>query len=183
MRRAGGATSTRESTATTATTTTAGAGVTTATTTTVPSYLHSVATIQLFVYLFVPILDALTPADLDNLKLANGLKIWEPLWSHRQPKVKIFNTPIKHAKQLKQQRPLDSQQQSTVAGAAQQSEVDSSGGVGVVARNRPSIQVSADAAAAVATSSSTQDKQLNSSSIYMGRIDEQNESKVSRKKN
>ena len=32
-------------------------------------YLHSVATIQLFVYLFVPILNTLTPSDLDNLKI------------------------------------------------------------------------------------------------------------------
>lgn len=59
------------------------------------SYLHSVATIQLFVYLFIPILDSLNASDLDNLKLSNGLKIWQPLWSHRQPSIKIFNTPVK----------------------------------------------------------------------------------------
>lgn len=59
------------------------------------TYLHSVSTIQLFVYLFVPLLKSLTPDDLDNLKLSNGLKIWEPLWSYRQPSLKIFNTPVK----------------------------------------------------------------------------------------
>lgn len=42
-------------------------------------------------YLF----SSITPADLDNLKLSNGLKIWEPLWACRQPNVKIFNTPVK----------------------------------------------------------------------------------------
>ena len=59
------------------------------------NYLHSVATIQLFVYFFVPILKSLKPADFDNLKLNNGLKIWEALWAHRQPDIKIFNTPVK----------------------------------------------------------------------------------------
>ena len=59
------------------------------------TYLHSVATIQLFVYLFVPILKTLQPTDLDNLKLHNGLKIWEPLWAYRQPDILIFNTPVK----------------------------------------------------------------------------------------
>lgn len=97
----------------------------------------------------MPILDALTPADLDNLKLANGLKIWEPLWSHRQPQVKIFNTPVKHIAKCSSAGSL-----STV------NDVTSS------PCNRPSIQVSAE----------NQDKQT--SSIYMGRIDEQSESKV-----
>ncbi|RNA13664.1 hypothetical protein BpHYR1_016284, partial [Brachionus plicatilis] len=59
------------------------------------TYLHSVATVQLFVYLFIPILKSITPSDLDNLKLNNGLQIWEALWSCRQPNVTIFNTPVK----------------------------------------------------------------------------------------
>lgn len=59
------------------------------------AYLHSVSTIQLFVYLFVPILKSLKPDDLDNLKLSNGLKIWEPLWAYRQPSIPIFSTPVK----------------------------------------------------------------------------------------
>jgi hypothetical protein len=61
-------------------------------------YLHSVSTIQLFVYLFIPILKSLKPADLDNLKLSNGLKLWEPLWAFRQPNIPIFNTPVKQQK-------------------------------------------------------------------------------------
>jgi hypothetical protein len=60
-----------------------------------PNYLHSVATIQLFVYFFIPILKSLKPADFESLKLNNGLKIWDALWSHRQPDIKIFNTPVK----------------------------------------------------------------------------------------
>lgn len=59
------------------------------------TYLHSVSTIQLFVYLFVPILPSLKPEDFDNLKLSNGLKIWEPLWAYRQPAIQIFDTPVK----------------------------------------------------------------------------------------
>lgn len=59
------------------------------------NYLHSVSTIQLFVYLFIPILKSLRPEDLDNLKLSNGLKIWEPLWAYRQPSIPIFSTPVK----------------------------------------------------------------------------------------
>ena len=66
------------------------------------SYIHSVATIQLFVYLFVPLLKSLQPEDLDNLKLSNGLKIWESLWSHRQPAIKIFNTPVKQKYETKE---------------------------------------------------------------------------------
>lgn len=115
------------------------------------TYLHSIATVQLFVYLFVPILDTLTPSDLDNLKLSNGLKIWEPLWSHRQPKVKIFDTPVKYSKQAMKTPTSPS---STSQEASQ------------TLRDRPSIQVSMDA----------QDRQ--NSSIYMGRIDEQAEAKV-----
>ena len=59
------------------------------------NYLHSVATVQLFVYLFIPIIKSISPSDLDNLKLNNGLKIWQALWSCRQPNVTIFNTPVK----------------------------------------------------------------------------------------
>ncbi len=69
-------------------------------------YLHSVSTIQLFVYLFIPILSTLKPDDLNNLKLSNGLKIWEPLWAYRQPSIPIFNTPVK---QRQQQQTADSQ--------------------------------------------------------------------------
>jgi len=65
----------------------------------VNSYLHSVSTIQLFVYLFIPILSTLKLEDLNNLKLSNGLKIWEPLWAYRQPNIPIFNTPVKQKKQ------------------------------------------------------------------------------------
>lgn len=60
------------------------------------SYLHPVSTIQLFVFLFVPIIKSIHPDDLDNLKLSNGLKIWEPLWAHRTPSdIPIFGTFVK----------------------------------------------------------------------------------------
>lgn len=75
-------------------------------------YMHPVATIQLFVYLFVPIIKTLQPADLDNLKLVNGLRIWEPLWAHRTPDIPIFNTFVKHKHHSGEQ--LNQQQQQQV---------------------------------------------------------------------
>jgi hypothetical protein len=59
------------------------------------SYLHPVSTIQLFVYLFIPILKSLSAEDLDTLKLSNGLRIWQPLWAFRQPDIRIFNSSVK----------------------------------------------------------------------------------------
>ena len=67
------------------------------------TYLHPVATVQLFVYLFVPIIKSLQADDLDNLKLVNGLKIWQPLWAHRTPDVPIFSTFVKPNKQKEEQ--------------------------------------------------------------------------------
>jgi len=59
------------------------------------NYLHPVSTIQLFVYLFIPILKSLRAEDLDTLKLSNGLRIWQPLWAFRQPDIRIFNSSVK----------------------------------------------------------------------------------------
>lgn len=138
------------------------------------TYLHSVATIQLFVYLFVPILDALTPADLDTLKLSNGLKIWEPLWSHRQPKVKIFNTPVKYINKIDSDIKLTAT--TAVAATTTTTATSLSAEPPGLARNRPSIQVSPTDLAS--TSANTQIQERQNSSIYMGRIDEQAEAKV-----
>ncbi|ESO05347.1 hypothetical protein HELRODRAFT_77977, partial [Helobdella robusta] len=59
------------------------------------SYLHSLDTIQLFVFLLIPLVSSLTRSDFDNLKLENGLRLWEPLWHYQQPNVYCFSTPVK----------------------------------------------------------------------------------------
>jgi len=81
-------------------------------------YMHSIATIQLFVYLFVPIAKSLQPDDLDNLKLLNGLKIWEPLWAHRTPDIPIFNTLVKPMK--KQEGEIDQTAKLNISSSIQQ---------------------------------------------------------------
>jgi hypothetical protein len=70
------------------------------------TYLHSVATIQLFIYLFIPILKSLKREDLDTLKLSNGLKIWEPLWAYSQPDIKIFTSPVRKNKNPSEKKVL-----------------------------------------------------------------------------
>ena len=42
-------------------------------------FVHSLSTVELFVYTFIPILKSINSSDLDNLKLDNGLKIWNAL--------------------------------------------------------------------------------------------------------
>ena len=87
-------------------------------------YIHSIATIQLFVYLFVPIAKSLQPEDLDNLKLLNGLKIWEPLWAHRTPDIPIFNTLVKSIN--KQEEESEQTAKLNIYSSAQQIDENSS---------------------------------------------------------
>jgi hypothetical protein len=70
------------------------------------AHLHSVATIQLFIYLFIPILKSLKREDLDTLKLSNGLKIWDPLWAYSQPDIKIFTNPVRKNKNVVEKKVL-----------------------------------------------------------------------------
>lgn len=55
-------------------------------------YLYSIAMIQLFVYLFIPIAKTLNENDLMSLNLDKGLTIWESLWSFKAPNISIFST-------------------------------------------------------------------------------------------
>ena len=57
-------------------------------------HIYPISMIQLFIYLFIPILKSLNENDLYNLKLNNGINIWEPLWHHIQPNVSLFSNPI-----------------------------------------------------------------------------------------
>ena len=71
------------------------------------SYLHSLDTIQLFVYKFAPLIDTMKEHHFQSLKLENGLRLWQPLWDHRQPDVPCFSTPAKAKRVLlKAQRSL-----------------------------------------------------------------------------
>jgi len=50
---------------------------------TVDSYLHSLDSIQLFVYLLIPLIGKLRPSDFQSLKLENGRRLWESLCNFR----------------------------------------------------------------------------------------------------
>ena len=63
-----------------------------------PSYLHSLDTIQLFIFLLIPLLSTIKRPEIESLKLLNGLRLWEPLWRNRQPDVSCFITPVKAKK-------------------------------------------------------------------------------------
>ena len=64
------------------------------------SYLHSIDTIQLFVFLFAPLLHSMTDCAFQTLKLENGLRLWQPLWAYGQPDVPCFLMPVKTKKVL-----------------------------------------------------------------------------------
>ena len=69
------------------------------------SYLLSLDDIQLFVFLLAPLFDTMEDSDFQTLKLENGLRLWEPLWSYSQPDVLCFTIPAKHRRTiLKAQR-------------------------------------------------------------------------------
>jgi len=71
------------------------------------SYLLSLDDIQLFVFLLAPLIDTMEESDFQTLKLENGLRLWEPLWSYSQPDVLCFTIPAKHRRTiLKAQRSL-----------------------------------------------------------------------------
>ncbi|XP_044582762.1 protein unc-80 homolog isoform X13 [Cotesia glomerata] len=54
-------------------------------------YLYSIPTITLFVYLFAPLSNHLKDIDFkSNLRLENGVKIWEPMNEYRHPENPCF---------------------------------------------------------------------------------------------
>ncbi|KAL3872189.1 hypothetical protein ACJMK2_040132 [Sinanodonta woodiana] len=57
--------------------------------------LHALDTIQLFIYLFAPLVESFQATDFQNLKLENGLRIWQPMWDYQQPDIPCFSTPVK----------------------------------------------------------------------------------------
>ncbi|XP_066978451.1 protein unc-80 homolog isoform X1 [Macrobrachium rosenbergii] len=63
-------------------------------------YHFSVTTIQVFVYLFAPLLHTLKESDFQNFRLENGLKIWAALWEYRHPDVPAFTTAVRPRRQV-----------------------------------------------------------------------------------
>ncbi|KAL8568215.1 hypothetical protein ACOMHN_027738 [Nucella lapillus] len=70
-------------------------------------YMHSLSTVQLFVYLFAPIIHLMKESDFESLKLENGLRLWQPLWDYQQPDIPCFASAVKPQRSiLKAQRNL-----------------------------------------------------------------------------
>uniref|UniRef100_A0AAV2L6A9 Protein unc-80 homolog n=1 Tax=Knipowitschia caucasica TaxID=637954 RepID=A0AAV2L6A9_KNICA len=57
-------------------------------------FQKSMATVELFVFLFAPLIHRIKESDL-TFRLASGLVIWQPMWEHRQPDIPAFTTFIK----------------------------------------------------------------------------------------
>lgn len=67
--------------------------------------MHSLTTMQLFVYLFGPLIHLMEISDFQTLKLENGLQLWQPLWDYRTPDITCFAAPVKPQRNmLKAQR-------------------------------------------------------------------------------
>ncbi|CAH8652066.1 unnamed protein product [Heterobilharzia americana] len=58
-------------------------------------YVHDLASLQLFIYLYAPIIDRLKPTDFDTLKLEAGLHLWIPLMEHCQPNRGTLSFPVR----------------------------------------------------------------------------------------
>ncbi len=64
------------------------------------NYMFSMETIQLFVYLFAPIIESLKESEFQTLKLENGLRLWQPLWGYHQPDVPCCSTFVKSTRDI-----------------------------------------------------------------------------------
>ncbi|XP_041433169.1 protein unc-80 homolog isoform X25 [Xenopus laevis] len=75
---------------------------------------NSMATVELFVFLFAPLVHRIKESDL-TFRLASGLVIWQPMWEHRQPEVPAFTAlvkPIRNIITAKRNSPCNSQTQA-----------------------------------------------------------------------
>ncbi|XP_029696088.1 protein unc-80 homolog isoform X17 [Takifugu rubripes] len=71
----------------------------------------SMATVELFVFLFAPLIHRIKESDL-NFRLASGLVIWQPMWEHRQPDIPAFTLlikPIRNIVTAKRNSPVNNQ--------------------------------------------------------------------------
>lgn len=60
-----------------------------------PAAVDASFLLQVFIYLFAPLLHTLKESDFQNFRLENGLKIWAALWEYRHPDVPAFTTPVR----------------------------------------------------------------------------------------
>ncbi|XP_078235388.1 protein unc-80 homolog isoform X13 [Pogona vitticeps] len=77
-------------------------------------FQNSMATVELFVFLFAPLVHRIKESDL-TFRLASGLVIWQPMWEHRQPEVTAFTTlvkPIRNIITAKRSSPIKNQTQT-----------------------------------------------------------------------
>ncbi|XP_008257305.2 protein unc-80 homolog isoform X1 [Oryctolagus cuniculus] len=78
------------------------------------TFQNSMATVELFVFLFAPLVHRIKESDL-TFRLASGLVIWQPMWEHRQPEVSGFTAlvkPIRNIITAKRSSPINSQSQT-----------------------------------------------------------------------
>ncbi|KAJ8003918.1 hypothetical protein DPEC_G00153380 [Dallia pectoralis] len=71
----------------------------------------SMATVELFVFLFAPLIHRIKESDL-TFRLASGLVLWQPMWEHRQPDVPAFSALIKPVRNIvtaKRNSPVNNQ--------------------------------------------------------------------------
>ncbi|XP_010005676.1 PREDICTED: protein unc-80 homolog, partial [Chaetura pelagica] len=74
-------------------------------------FQNSMATVELFVFLFAPLVHRIKESDL-TFRLASGLVIWQPMWEHRQPEVSAFTAlvkPIRNIITAKRSSPTNNQ--------------------------------------------------------------------------
>uniref|UniRef100_G1KKL3 Unc-80 homolog, NALCN channel complex subunit n=1 Tax=Anolis carolinensis TaxID=28377 RepID=G1KKL3_ANOCA len=77
-------------------------------------FQNSMATVELFVFLFAPLVHRIKESDL-TFRLASGLVIWQPMWEHRQPEVTAFTAlvkPIRNIITAKRTSPIKNQTQT-----------------------------------------------------------------------
>ncbi|XP_056606879.1 protein unc-80 homolog isoform X3 [Triplophysa dalaica] len=74
-------------------------------------YHKNMATVELFVFLFAPLINRIKESDL-TFRLAGGLVIWQPMWEHCQPDVPAFTALIKPMRNIvtaKRNSPMNNQ--------------------------------------------------------------------------
>uniref|UniRef100_UPI00398F43C9 protein unc-80 homolog isoform X7 n=1 Tax=Pristiophorus japonicus TaxID=55135 RepID=UPI00398F43C9 len=72
-------------------------------------FTNSMATVELFVFLFAPLINRIKESDL-TFRLASGLVIWQPMWEHKHPEAPAFTAlvkPIRNIVTAKRTSPLN----------------------------------------------------------------------------
>ncbi|XP_032879501.1 protein unc-80 homolog isoform X3 [Amblyraja radiata] len=62
-------------------------------------FTNSMATVELFVFLFAPLVNRIKESDL-TFRLASGLVIWQPMWEHKHPEAPAFTAHVKPVRNI-----------------------------------------------------------------------------------